>query len=222
MSYLRTFFTSNLRIKLFALFAIGTIFLLWFVFPQPDYSLWPAKEKNNKFILYVTVNGYHSCINFPDFESGLYQEWHMGAKEWYLGKNAKLMEVATKAAKGKISAVIKFGLYSQPYWERNRLPKKQVFTFWLSQKGFHRLINELHKFRGKAMTRKGNFWYFPYKRGYHLIENCNVFTARALKAGGLPIREILAQEGQSMTWQLNRCLSIQNLAFSNAAKFIKK
>lgn len=220
-TFLRNFFWNH-RVKIISLFAASAIFVIWLAFPQPDYSIWPPKEMNDRHIVYVTVDGYHSCINFPDIETGMYQEWHMGAKEWYLGDKSNFAEVVAKATAGKVPAVIKFGLNSHTYWERKGLPKEQVFTFWLSPKGFKQLNNELHRSRGSEIKRVGDFWYFPYKRGYHLIENCNDFIARALIAGGLPIREILAQEGRSMTFQLKRCVRIQSAAFSEMPASWKK
>ncbi|MBU1105655.1 MAG: hypothetical protein KKB51_03220 [Candidatus Riflebacteria bacterium] len=186
------------------------VFFLWLAFPQPDLELWPAKERDDRFMVYVSIDDYHSCINFPDYSLGGYQEWHMGAKEWYLGNDPNVWEVVTKSLAKKTSAVLRFGVFLRPYWERMKIPSDKVFHFWLTEKGVSRMVTALHKNRGHEMTREGNFWYFPYLRGYHLIENCNSFTSSVLIAAGLPMREILGQEGVSMAWQLRRCTAIQN------------
>jgi hypothetical protein len=209
----QTSFWKRWRKSFFICLIILIISGLCYVFPQPDYELWPPSEKNEKFKIYVTIDEYHSCINFPDYKLGLFQEWHMGAKEWYLSQDFKVSELALKAAKGKVDAVIRFGVFAIPYWEREGIPEKQVYTFWLTEKGFVRLNNFLHKHRGTDMQRKGKFWYFSYKQGYHLIQNCNSFTSSALIEAGLPIRNLLAQEGISFSWQLNRCKEIQSNFF---------
>lgn len=194
---------------------LAIVFFFWLAFPQPDPSLWPPKERNERFEVYVTLDAYHSCINFPDYSMGVYQEWHMGAKEWYLGNEPNVWEVVTKSLTERTSAVIKFGGFFRPYWERMQISANKVFHFWLSEKGFSRMQAALHKYRGREMERIGDFWYFPYLRGYYLFENCNSFTASVLSAAGLPVREALAQEGITMAWQLERCTAIQNEHFGS-------
>jgi len=186
-------------------------------FPQPDPCLWPPKECGERFEVYVSLDDYHSCINFPDYSMGGYQEWHMGAKEWYLGNEPNVWDVVTKSLTERTSAVIKFGVFLRPYWERNQINTDKVFHFWLSEKGFSRMQAALHKYRGREMERIGDFWYFPYLRGYYLFENCNSFTASVLIAAGLPLRETLAQEGITMAWQLGRCKAIQKEHFASVA-----
>lgn len=186
------------------------VFILWLAFPQPDTSLWPPKERNERLKVSVTLDDFHSCINFPDYSMGVYQEWHMGARQWYLGNDPSVWEVVTKSLTERTSAVIRFGGFLRPYWERKQIHADKVYHFWLSEKGFSRMQAALHKYRGRKMERIGDFWYFPYLRGYYLFENCNSFTASVLIAAGLPIRESLAQEGTTMAWQLKRCAAIQN------------
>lgn len=204
--------------RLCAIFLGGALFgaFFWLIFPQGDPRLWPPAVKNDRYRVFVTVNSYHTCINIPDYNLGKFHEWHMGAREWYLSSGSTLLDVAVKATVGKLRAVIMYGVFSLPYWQREAIPMSKVFTFWLSPEGFLRLQKSLHAFRGKDMERQGNYWYFSYTRGYHMLENCNNFTARALISAGLPMREILAQEGWSMTWQLQRCQALQQDALGNS------
>ena len=190
--------------------ACGLFFLIWLAFPQPDPSLWPPAVRNDAYRVSVTIDGFHSFIDFPDFSLGLFQEWQAGAKDWYLTANASLVEVGARALGGSVPGVIRFGVFLQPYWERNHISPDKVFSFWLSAEGFRRLGEALHRYRGHERIKKGEYWYFPYQRGYYLLQNCNAFTASALREAGLPLREILAQEGLSMTWQLERCARLQD------------
>lgn len=202
----------NRKFKLFFLttFFSILIFVIWLAFPQPNYKIWPPQEKDEKYLIHLTVGDFHTCLNFPDYELGVYQEWHMGAKEWYLSDNSNIYEVAKKAVADKVPGVIRFGVFSRPFWERENMPKEDVFTFWLSKEGFDRLKSALHKNRGKKISKDDSFWFFEHKKGYHLIDNCNGFIAEAVNAAGLPVRKILSQERYSMLWQLNRCRAIQN------------
>lgn len=181
----------------------------WFLFPRPDPTLWPPAERDETRRIFVTLNDYHSCINIPDPALGLYQEWHMGPREWYLGKDPRILEVAGRVASGNVAAVIRFGVFARPYWEREGIPEGRVYSFWLSREGLRNLLASLHRHRGHERTRAGEFWYFPYTEGYHLFRNCNSFTASALIRAGLPLREALALDGTTMSWQLDRCRRIQ-------------
>ncbi len=193
---------------------IACFFLIWLAFPQPDPKLWPPKVKNEEYKIHLTVGEFHTCLDFPDYNLKAFQEWHMGAKEWYFTEKTEIYNLAAKALSKRVDGVIKFGVFAQPFWEREGISKENVFTFWLSKAGFARLLETLHKHRGEKIARKNSFWYYEYTAGYHLLDNCNGFIAQALCKAGLPIRKILAQESISMKWQLRRCLRIQDSFYS--------
>jgi len=193
---------------------IGLLFLVvaglvaWLAFPQPDPALWPPAVRDDRNVVYICLNGFHSFLTFPDYQLGFFQEWHMGAETWYLN-GAFPWHLRVSALFRPVSATIRFGLFPFTSWERRSLPEAKVYKFWLTPSGRERLVAFLHRQRGKMLEQKTGFTYFASTRNWSPLGNCNGFIGGDLQAAGLPVRESVSLEGLTMQWQLDRCRRYQ-------------
>lgn len=183
---------------------------LWVAFPQPVPGLWPPVAPDGKHLLYVTLNGYHTALDFPDHRFGLFQVWDMSAAVHYQDRDPEYFRKIVKAFFRPIPATVRFNLFVRPYWHRMNLTGETVYTFWLSPAGKAALEAYLHRMRGPKVKFDGEFHLFACTRPWTPLSNCNGFIGGALRAAGLPIREALALEGTTMRWQLERCRRFQD------------
>jgi len=189
------------------------LFVAWLVFPLPDPGLWPPAVRDDANVVYVSLGEIHSAIDIPDRDLGMFQEWHMGTREWYLDRRRSWLDIV-KMIFFTADGVIRFGVFSSPYGERQGFAPDRVFKFWLSNEGRKRLLARLHRDRGELIERRDDFWYYTYRCKYHLLANCNNFVGAALQEAGLPIRESLSVELRPLAWQLRRCLRFQEEAWA--------
>lgn len=187
------------------------LFAAWLVFPRPDPGLWPPAVCDDANVVYVSLGEIHSAIDIPDRDLGMFQEWHMGTREWYLERCRSWPDIL-KTILFTADGVIRFGVFAYPYGERQGFSPDRVFKFWLSDEGRRRLLARLHRDRGELIERRDDFWYYTCRRRYHLLANCNNFVGAALQEAGLPIRESLSFELLPLAWQLRRCLRFQEEA----------
>ena len=193
-------------------FLCCAIFVGWLFLPQPDYNIWPPVAKNPKHAIYVVVDDEHTYFTLPDYKYGMFQEWHMGSKNWYHNP-IRTWKGRLEAAFVPSEGVIRFGIFPFAPWEIQKSDSQKVYKFWLSSAGYLSLKKYLHKFRGSKLYRKNGYWYFKYSRNYHLFANCNGFVSGGLRTAGLPVREVFGIERLTMEYQLKRCLSFQEKHF---------
>jgi hypothetical protein len=184
------------------------LIFLWLMFPQPVPELWPPDRPNDQLWIRVLIDDYHSLITFPDYELGCFQEWHMGVANWYLHRDFDYWALF-KSFFSPVPATIRFGVFTINYGLKNNISPEKTYTFYLSEKGKKHMLAYLHSWRGAEIGKKGEYWFFAAKRGWHPFSNCNAFIGGALRAAGLPIREAFSQESRTMTWQLRRCQAFQ-------------
>lgn len=182
----------------------------WLFLPQPDAALWPPTVRDDRNVVYVSLGPMHAAIDIPDYETGMFQEWHMGARTWYIDFRRDWGHLL-RGLFTTSEAVIRFGLFQFTRWERESLPPDRVFKFWLSDEGRRRMIARLHRDRGAEIMRSGGFVFFEHRRPYWLLANCNGYIGGALEAAGLPIREVASVEPHVMEWQLRRCVAFQGV-----------
>lgn len=200
--------------KILILFFIALLLLcFWVLLPFPNRDLWPPESKDKHYSVYVSYFDNHTFLCFPDYETGYFQEWHMGAKIWFNGK--KTWKLGLYALFYGSPAVIKIRMFPFLPWELKSKQKRKVHKFWLTKKGFNRLQYSLHRSRGKKLYRLKGFFHYSHKRKYHILANCNQYILKALQEAGLPVRGDFALETWfSVPWYLNLCQMWQNYYFS--------
>ena len=157
--------------------------------------------------IYVTSNGWHSAIvvsreSLPagsvpeaaDFPQALYLSFGWGDAEYYPTEHPTY-GMMFRAAFLRTPAVINLaGLRSQP---RHVFPMDEIVELQIPKHEFRNLVAYLDatfardgakRAQSVALGLHGFSLFYRAKGDFHLLNTCNTWTARALRAAGLPIQ----------------------------------
>jgi uncharacterized protein (TIGR02117 family) len=188
----------------------------------------PESGENNETI-YVTSNGWHSAIvvsraSLPrgaipegaDFPSALYLSLSWGDAE-YFPERQPTFAMGLRAALGPTPAVVHLaGLRSHP---QDVFPSDEVVQLRIPTDRFGNLVtyldgtfarNGAKRARSIAPGLYSFSLFYRAKGEFHLLNTCNTWTARGLKAGGWPIRVSGTVSAEDLMAQVRRLAERRN------------
>lgn len=173
----------------------------------------PAEGAADRFV-YVVSHGWHTGIvvattdirpgAWPVVEELLqarYIEVGWGDRVYYMDPDAGLGTASRAALIGGPSVLHLVGLDQSPH---KAFPASEVVRLPVSAAGLERLVAHVaDSFAldsvgasidlGRSLYGAGRF--YASRERFHLLKTCNLWTARALQAAGLPIASALTAEG---------------------------
>ncbi len=173
----------------------------------PVKGLFPPEENAPRKIIYLVSHGWHAgivlqradlasgvCREYKDFPHGDYLEVGWGDRDYYRTPNPSL-GIAVKAALWPTPSVLHIVGFSGSV--PGYFPNSEIIEIALSYQGFERLcryidgsfaLDEQGDPLALGAGLYGNSQFYQSKESYHAFKTCNVWTARALRAAGCPIK----------------------------------
>jgi uncharacterized protein (TIGR02117 family) len=180
----------------------------------PHVSPAPTPESSPSVAIHLVAHEWHTGIairraEIPpglwpetrDFPRAEYLEVGWGDREFYQKPDPGLW-ITLRAALLPTPSVLQVVGFPGPVAGYFR--GSEVIELALPGDGFERLIRYIHDAHdrggapaaaplGPSLYGEGRF--YPARETFHLFRTCNVWTARALRAAGLPIRDAITSEG---------------------------
>lgn len=171
--------------------------------------------------VYVAAAGWHADLIVPraaipsgpwpeagDFPNARYLRVGWGDRDYYTAAEFNLW-YGLKALFWPTASVLHVvGFRRAP---AEQYPRDELIALELTREGTAALIGYIdaaHARAGAARAPRlaaspyGSGWFYPAERSFHLFRTCNVWTAEALRAAGLPVRSGLALTTESVMHQL--------------------
>lgn len=135
-----------------------------------------------------------------DFPYAEYLEVGWGNRDYYYGRNQGLS--GTLNAMLPSPSVLHVAGFSGPPADHFRA--SEIVELAVPADGFERLIRYIHDAHERVDALPvaalgpglyGDSRFYPARESFHLLRTCNVWTARALRAAGLPIRDSITMDG---------------------------
>lgn len=188
--------------KLFGLLCVAWLGACLPAAPPP-----PADNAPRVREIHVTSNGWHTAIVVPrrealsvgalpeadDLPEAAFLEFGWGDRAYYSADEPTL-GMALEAALTETPAVLHMAGLSQPPQASD--PGPEVVSLNLTRRGFAQLVRSLAGAFKRADGKRGkpiapglvaeSYFYEAHGR-FHLFNNCNRWTARMLRAGGVDI-----------------------------------
>lgn len=174
-------------------------------------GLYPPGPAEPVKTIYVINHGWHTGIavrraNIPEsvwpehaeVADSEYLEVGWGAREFYMAPEGTL-GLALKAVLWPSPAVLHVVGFDGPVAQF--FPEREIVEILVSDRGFQRLaafIGAAHAKDGSGRTmvvgrgHYANSRFYAAREKYSLLKTCNTWTARALRAAGLPITSLYA------------------------------
>jgi len=178
---------------------------------QPTVSLWIVNHGMHTGIIVarrdVSQSIWPEQDAFAPFES---VEVGWGDREYYQA-DRKTWSMALKAAfasSGSVLHVLGFNGSAADVFRG-----ADIVELTVSRRGFDalsRFIHETYARSGSGQPIRVGAGYYPNsafflaRRGYHVVDNCNSWTARALRAAGCPITPVYAITAGNVMYQTRR------------------
>ena len=175
--------------------------------------------------IYVVSHGWHTGIvlrrgDIPaglwpesaDFPNAEYLEVGWGDRDYYIAPAFDLW-LATKALLWPTASVLHVVGFSGSV--ADNFPLSEIVELRVSAENLEplvRLIHDSHVREGDARAASiarglyGDGRFYPSRERFHLFNTCNVWTSRALRAAGFPIRAATAGGVVRAAAQAGRCL----------------
>lgn len=166
----------------------------------------PGEDGAARKPVYLVSHGWHAGIvvrraDLPaalwpeseDFPGAEYLEVGWGDRDYYQAREPGIW-LMLKAAFWPTPSVLHIVGFSAPV--ASYFPHSEVVELELSQHGFERLAGFVHdRFDRNGAARAarlgpglyGLSGFYPAHEKFHLFNTCNVWTARVLRAAGLPV-----------------------------------
>ena len=169
---------------------------------SPDSELWPPKKNETK-IIYVTSDGFHTALVFPELQKSRYVSWAYAEEAWYLENSTGCWGGGRALFLPSRAVLEKRLLKSKPVTHE----KLKVWKFHVSDAGFFKMKNYVHQLketeRSFKATNKSVSYYYT-NDSYHIFNTCHGFTADVLKKGGLPLSNWWMIEDEDIVEELNK------------------
>lgn len=178
----------------------------------PSEDLWPPHPEQVAQTIYVSLDTLHAMIAFPaDRPHPLrsvslgYEEWGYAERAWYLEGKTGVTGVV-RALFWPTEGVVEVGYHDEPWAHRTPQPPASLFTFSLSEEGYHRLRAHLRRTvaRVDPIASTNGSTFYSASQSYHLFHTCHQYAAEALREAGLPVSPFWALGRSSLAWQLRR------------------
>ncbi len=178
---------------------------LWSCFPGPVADLWPPRPGEPRYPIDVVYREWHAALVVPSGEPSqdAWEEWEYCEQAWYLEGRYGFLGIP-----GAIRALLWPTASGVSRRAVSRLPGQAEdgrggrWTFIVSEKGLRALREYLERSKGAPIP--GHPDWHEGRRSYHLFHNCYHYTARGLRAAGLPIAPWWAFNEGSSRIQLER------------------
>jgi len=179
-------------------------------------------------IVYVVGHGWHTGLvlartDIPpglwpeqaDFPTAEYLEVGWGDRDFYMAPENTVW-LALKAALWPGASVLHVAGFRGSVLAR--FPASEVVELRLTGPELERLVRYVHDSHERGAGARtpplgpglyGDSRFYPSHERFHLFNTCNVWTARALAAAGLPVRSSLTLTASALLGQareLGRCL----------------
>ncbi len=175
--------------------------------PAPAKGLFPPAENAPSKNIYLVSHGWHAGIviqraDIPegvcteherDFPEARYLEVGWGDQDFYQAPEPTL-GMKLKAALVPTKSVLHVVAFSDPI--KSYFPNSEIIEIALSYQGFEQLCKYIEQSyardeRGELQALGpglyGNSQFYQSRERYHVFRTCNVWTARALRAAGVPV-----------------------------------
>ena len=174
---------------------------------SPVAELWPPAAGTAPVTVHVSVDTWHAMIALPAEGQGSprFEEWGYAQRAWYLEGRQGVMD-AVRALLSPGEGVVEVTRTDRLWAERTPQPPAEVFTLPLALEGYRRLRAHLAATRAgpEPMEVHGSARFYRARDDYHLFHTCHVWTARALRAAGLPMSPGTAITRAGLARQLER------------------
>lgn len=165
-------------------------------------------------VIYVVAHADHTGIAVPraaipaglwpesrDFPQAEYLEVGWGARDYYMGRDQGFWGTL-KAALGQTASVLHVAGFRGPPADFFR--SNEIVELAIPDEGFERLVRYVHDAYERTGASPvaplgpglyGDSRFYPAWERYYLFNTSNAWTARALRAAGLPVRDAITKEG---------------------------
>jgi uncharacterized protein (TIGR02117 family) len=135
-----------------------------------------------------------------DFPQAEYLEVGWGARDYYMGRDQGFWGTL-KAALGQTRSVLHVAGFRGAPTEYFR---GEVIELAVSPEGFERIVRAIHDAHDRAGAAAGaplgpglygDSRFYPAWQRFNLLNTCNVWTARVLRSGGVPVEDAITKEG---------------------------
>ncbi len=199
---------------LFLLALLGTVLLVSALgggCAAPVKGLWPPGPGEERFKIIVSIDRWHGLIGkWPQSDpTGRRMEdlteWGYAERRYYLdgdvGPSGTLRALFLPS-----EGVVQVAQAGLTWSERTPQPPARMWTFYLTRRGYEKLLAHLATERKSTnvISRAGGARWYLSARSYHALHHCHHWTARALRAAGLPVWSSYALFKWSLERQLDR------------------
>lgn len=129
-----------------------------------------------------------------DFPGADYLEIGWGERDYYMAPSAGLWLLLKAGVFPNRSVVHLVGVRGEL---ARAFPGSEIVTLPLSRAALEGLLHYVHdafqREDGAAVALGRGF--YPGRQTFHVLRTCNVWSAGALRAAGLPVRDVLSVEG---------------------------
>jgi len=182
----------------------------------------PDPDRTDNKTVYIINHGLHSGIvlpkkdaapymySFNDFKTARYLEIGWGDETYYQAETNTLW-MGIRALFWPTDSVLHLAaLQTDPV---SYFSKKEVIQLKLSNEGFIELVNFIHNSfalnEKKQIIRLGSGLYgtsrfYRAKGKFHLFNNCNTWSAKAIGSSGFPINPYFIFTAGDLIYQLKR------------------
>jgi uncharacterized protein (TIGR02117 family) len=181
---------------------------------SPIAGLYPPPEPAAAKCLYVYRDGRHTGLMLPaaqidpsvwpeslDFQEAQFLEVSTGEKNFFYRRNTGISNMF-KSLLWPSERVLRVIGLAQPF-ENVEKAKHGLISLEVSQEGFAAITAFIRQSYardangqpirlGPASYGHGSGWFYQAMGHYHLLNTCNVWTAKALRQAGFPIRPLQA------------------------------
>jgi len=207
----------------------------------PVGALYPPAPDAQTEPVWVVDHGWHTGLVVPrsalppgllpeqdDFPMAHYLEVGWGDAAFYRARDPGVGLAIRAALSSTASVVHMVGLPARP---EQAFSRRDVVEIRLSRPGFEALARFVddafdREERGRAPVLGSGLYgasaFYPARGRYHLLNTCNTWIARALRAAGVPITPVYAMTARNLMWQVKRLhpgiLSPGRIAIPRAAR----
>jgi len=194
----------------------------------PGATLAPSHHSAPTVPVYLVSHGWHTGIvirraDIPaglwpeagDFPEAEYLEVGWGDRDYYQARDPGLWLTLKAALAPSPSVLHVVGFRSPP---AAYFPASEIVELALPRRNFEPLAKYIHDAYAREDTQPvaplgpglyGDSRFYPARETFHLFNTCNVWTARALRAAGVPVRDAITTEGlMSQARRLGRLVQV--------------
>lgn len=181
---------------------------------EPQVDAASAGGGTASVVIYLVAHEEHTGIAVPrakipaelwpesrDFPRADFLEVGWGDRDYYQGRDQGVGGTLSAAFVPTPSVLHVVGVRGPP---ARYFRASEVVELTLSREGFERLIRYVHDAYERAGAAPvasvgpglyGDSRFYPGRESFHIFRTCNVWTARGLRAAGLPIEDSITRDG---------------------------